>query len=149
MIATFAAVPQAREPELLALWTESWSEVYAGIDFHARIPWFSGHMAEWVAQGGERIGAFDAAGALLGFILHRTSDGVLDQFCVRRDLKGSGVARALMAEVKRRSPLAVNLTVNAMNARAIRFYEQEGFMMVGEGVNPISGLPTLDYRWQP
>jgi putative acetyltransferase len=135
--------------DALALWAESWSEVHAGIDFHARIPWFIGHMADWLAKGGMRLGAFDAAGTVLGFVLHNAADGHLDQICVRRDLKGHGVAQALMAEVKRLSPAGVHLDVNAMNARAIRFYEREGFVKTGEGVNPTSGLPIFHYRWRP
>jgi putative acetyltransferase len=131
------------------LWSDSWSEVYAGIDFHARIPWFTGHMADWLAKGGVRLGAFDENNSLLGFILHHERGGHLDQFCVRRELKGRGVAPALMAEVKRLSPAGIHLTVNAMNARAIRFYEREGFVKTGEGVNPTSGLPIFHYRWRP
>jgi putative acetyltransferase len=145
----FAPIDTTREPELLKLWTESWSEVYADIDFHARIPWFTGHMANWLADGGIRIGAFDDAGTLLGFVLHDTKNGHLDQFCIRRDFKGGGVATALMAEVKRLSPAGVRLDVNAMNVRAIRFYEREGFVKTGEGVNPTSGLPIVHYRWRP
>lgn len=149
MIARFDRIAPADEPALLQLWAASWSGGFADIDFHARIPWFNGHMADWLAKGGLRHGAFAADGTLLGFILHATTDGHLDQFCVRHDLKGTGVATALMAQVKRLSPTGVHLTVNAMNRRAIRFYEREGFVRTGDGVNPTSGLPTFHYRWQP
>jgi putative acetyltransferase len=146
---TFRALEAALEQELMDLWVASWSEVYAGIDFEARRGWFAGHLANWLAKGGSRIGAFGAGGELAGFMLLDQRDGHLDQFCVRRDLKGSGVAEALMAEAKRLSPGGVHLDVNAMNARAIRFYEREGFQKTGEGVNPTSGLPTVQYRWRP
>ena len=39
------------------------------------------------------------------------------------------------------------LDVNQANARAVRFYEREGFRKVGEGVNPVSGLETLAMEW--
>ncbi len=146
---TVAPPDRSHEGALIDLWVESWSEVYAGIDFAARRAWFAGHMADWMAQGGIRLGAFEADGALAGFVLHNASDGHLDQLCVRRDLKGRGVASALMAEVKRLSPAGVHLTVNATNIRAIRFYEREGFRKTGEGVNPTSGLPVFHYRWRP
>jgi putative acetyltransferase len=145
----FAAVGSSQQADLVDLWVESWREVYAGIDFEARVPWFTEHMATLEAKGGLRIGAFLADGGLAGFILLDPATGHLDQICVRRDLKGAGVARALMAEAKRLSPAGVTLDVNAMNARAIAFYRREAFEKTGDGVNPTSGLPTVRYRWRP
>jgi putative acetyltransferase len=137
-------------PELVDLWVASWSEVYAGIDFEARRVWFVDHVGEWTGRDGLCHVAFDIAdGAMAGFILLHAGDGHLDQFCVRRDLKGRGIAALLMAEARRLSPAGIHLDVNAMNARAIRFYEREGYEKIGEGVNPTSGLPIFHYRWRP
>ena len=61
---------------------------------------------------------------------------------------GSGLARALIDEAKRRSPIVIELDVNEMNPRALRFYEREGFSVMGQGMNPQSGLPTLKMRWR-
>jgi putative acetyltransferase len=149
MTLVFRPIGSAHQRELMDLWVASWSEVYAAIDFEARRAWFAEHMAGWLRNGGSRIGAFGGSGDLAGFILLDQRDGHLDQFCMRRDLKGAGAARALMAETKRLSPGGVHLDVNAMNIRAIRFYEREGFVRTGEGVNPTSGLPILHYRWRP
>jgi putative acetyltransferase len=146
----FREVTTKEIPDLLTLWVESWSEVYPDIDFNGRRQWFSDHMDVWLAEGGVRIGAFNTTNQTLrGFILHKTATGHLDQFCVRSRDKGRGMARLLMAEVRRLSPQGITLEVNAMNTRAIRFYEREGFLKTGEGINPRSGLPTLRYRWQP
>jgi len=57
-------------------------------------------------------------------------------------------ALALIDEAKRRSPGVVELEVNEANPRARRCYEREGFSVVGRGVSPHSGLPTLEMRWQ-
>ena len=38
-------------------------------------------------------------------------------------------------------PASVTLLVNKDNARAIRFYERNGFAHAGEDVNPTSGRP--------
>jgi putative acetyltransferase len=136
--------------ELLDLWVESWSEVYAGIDFGARRGWFAEHMAAWSARGGlTRVAADPGSSTISGFILIDPAGGLLDQICVRRSFKGAGVARLLLEESRRLAPDGIDLDVNAMNARAIRFYEREGFQRVGEGVNPTSGLPTFRYRWRP
>ena len=45
------------------------------------------------------------------------------------------------------SPKGVTLLVNKDNARAIRFYERNGFTHAGEDVNPTSGRAVLRMRW--
>ena len=54
-----------------------------------------------------------------------------------------------MDEAKRLSPSGVTLLVNKDNARAIRFYERNGFAHDGEDVNPTSGRPVLKMAWRP
>jgi putative acetyltransferase len=39
--------------------------------------------------------------------------------------------------------------VNEDNARAIRFYERNGFTHAGKDVNPTSGRPVLKMVWRP
>ncbi|MGL4240273.1 MAG: GNAT family N-acetyltransferase [Beijerinckiaceae bacterium] len=148
MTLAFRPLDPAGKTELIELWADSWSEVYAGIDFHARKPWFDGHIDSWLAKGGDCICGFAEDGVLAGFLLIHRGDGHLDQICARRDLKGAGVGGALIAEAKRLCPSGLSLDVNLMNARAIRFYEREGFAKTGEGVNPTSGLPIAHYRWR-
>ena len=46
-------------------------------------------------------------------------------------------------------PAALRLEVNKDNARAIRFYERNGFGHAGEDVNPTSGRPVLRMSWRP
>ena len=50
---------------------------------------------------------------------------------------------------RRISPAGLDLKVNADNARAIRFYEKQGFVDAGETVNEISGAPVRLMRWRP
>lgn len=137
-------------PALLDLWVASWSEVYGEIDFDARRPWFATHVADWQRDGGFcRLALDGETAALAGFIMLRRTDGLLDQICVDRKRKGDGTARKLLEEARRLSPDGVVLAVNTMNPRAIRFYEREGFVRVGEDINPNSGLPIYRYRWTP
>ena len=69
----------------------------------------------------------EQAGALIGFV---TIDGTgyLDQLVVAPDHWGSELANALVDEAKRLSPDRITLLVNKDNARAIRFYERNGFV---------------------
>lgn len=135
--------------ELVDLWVASWSEVYAGVDFEPKRGWFVDHVVRWRETGGECHVGFDrASGSMAGFILLKPTDGHLDQFCVRCDLKGTGVAALMMAQTRRLSPTRLHLDVNALNTRAIRFYEREGFERTGDGLSPTSGQRILFYRWR-
>ncbi len=73
----------------------------------------------------------------------------LDQIVVAPEAWGGDVAPALIAEAKRQSPRGLDLVVNADNARAIRFYEKQGFVTTGNDVNPRSGAPTRKMSWRP
>jgi putative acetyltransferase len=59
------------------------------------------------------------------------------------------VAAALMAEAKRISPDGLDLYVNVDNARAIQFYEKQGFGISGEAINWRSGAPVHKMSWRP
>ena len=77
------------------------------------------------------------------------AEGYLDQLVVTPAHWGSKLATALVDEAKRLSPRGVTLLVNKDNARAIRFYERNGFVHSGEDVNPTSGRPVLRMTWRP
>lgn len=145
----FSPLPPDDLPALLDLWVGSWSHVYPGILFEDRREWFRGHLASWLDAGGACRLARTVEGRLVGFILIDPAKAHLDQICVAQDLKGLGFGLALLHEAQRLSPRRIDLSVNANNHRAIRFYEREGFRRTGEGVNPTSGLPVFQYRWEP
>jgi putative acetyltransferase len=84
--------------------------------------------------------------ALIGFVTI-DAKGYLDQLVVSPEHWGSRLATSLVDEAKRRSPDGITLLVNKDNARAIRFYERNGFAHAGEDVNPTSGLPVLKMIW--
>lgn len=136
-------------PALLDLWVESWSDVYPGVSFEDRRAWFSGHLSTWRDAGGACRLARTDDGRMAGFILINPATAHLDQICVAHDLKGAGHGVALLREAQRLSPARINLTVNAANHRAMRFYERNGLRRTGEGVSPNSGLPVFHYRWEP
>jgi len=91
----------------------------------------------------------EADGKMLGFVTvdPRTFD--IDQTVVAPEAWGLGVAAALIAEAKRISPAGLDLHVNKDNARAIRFYEKQGFVISGEALNWRSGAPVHKMSWRP
>jgi putative acetyltransferase len=85
--------------------------------------------------------------ALTGFVTI-DGEGYLDQLVVDPAQWGSDCARFLVDEAKRLSPDGVTLLVNKDNARAIRFYERNGFLHAGDDVNPTSGRAVLKMVWK-
>ncbi len=132
--------------ELIALWVAAWRDVFPQIDFEQRAPWFATHLDEWLEKGAELCLAQDQGG-IAGFSLFEAASCVMDQLCIAPRAQGTGITRALMAALKSRSP-RIALTVNRDNARALRYYEREGFRVTGESVNPRSGLPILAMEWR-
>lgn len=119
------------------------------IDFEARRAWLRDHLSGLEASGFQTICAFDTQGIMLGFVTVCPKTHDLAQLAVTPDAWGSGLASQLLAEARRLSPQALVLDVNVDNPRAIRFYQREGFVRTGEGVNALSGLKTLRMEWRP
>jgi putative acetyltransferase len=134
------------EDAAIALWQRSWQQAYPSIDFAARVSWWRERWrGELVPNAAIIVAEHD--GALLGFVTIDTS-GYLDQLVVAPDRWGSELATTLVDEAKRLSPDGITLLVNKDNARAIRFYERNGFVHVGEDVNPTSGRPVKKMEWK-
>jgi putative acetyltransferase len=139
---------EADPPALIDLWAAAWTATGIPIDFDARRAWIDERLSALRAGGAGIVVGLDAIGKPAGFVTIDPRSGALDQLCVAPAERGSGLAAALMDEAKRRSPGLVDLEVNEANPRARRFYEREGFAIVGRGVSPHSGLPTLKMRWR-
>ncbi|MGI8568492.1 MAG: GNAT family N-acetyltransferase [Methylocella sp.] len=131
---------------LADLWMASWREAMPDIDFAARRPWFLDHLRALEAAGAITICAFDDFNRLLGFVTFDPATAYLDQLAVAPEAKGTGAAQLLLNEARRLSPNGLVLDVNQDNARALAFYEREGFAKTAEGVNPRSGLKTWRLR---
>jgi putative acetyltransferase len=133
------------EDAAIALWQKTWQQAYPSIDFAARVPWW---RERWRGElvPNAAIMVAEQAGELVGFV---TIDpkGYLDQLVVIPDRWGSELATMLVNEAKRLSPDRITLLVNTDNARAIRFYERNGFVHAGGDVNPTSGKPVLRMEW--
>src|SRR5262249_31335656 len=138
----------ADETAAIELWRRTWQQHYPHLDFTARLPWWRERWRnELVPTAVITLAGTD--GNLAGLVTVDRKTGYLDQIVVAPEAWGSGVAVALVAEAKRLSPSGLDLTVNADNARAIRFYEKQGFVITGEDVNPISGAPVRRMGWRP
>jgi len=134
------------ENAAIALWLETWRHAYPSIDFAARLDWWRERWRSELVPKAAIIIA-ERQGAPAGFVTIDAS-GYLDQLVVAPAHWGSEIADALVNEAKRRSPDRITLLVNKDNARAIRFYERNGFAHAGDDVNPTSGRPVLKMEWK-
>ena len=135
-------------PAMLELWVEAWRETYPEIDFEARRDWLLRHVSALEAQGSETFCLYDSTPALAGFVVINPTTGWLDQICVSPRHFGSDAGGTLLAAARNVSPGLIRLDVNADNARALRFYERDGFMRVGRGANTLSGRETIMMEWR-
>jgi len=134
------------EDAAIALWQQTWQQAYPDIDFAARVSWWRERWRSELVPNANIVVA-EQAGALTGFVTIDL-DGYLDQLVVAPDHWGSDLGNTLVDEAKRLSPDGIALLVNTDNARAIRFYERNGFVQAGGDVNPTSGRPVLRLAWK-
>ena len=135
------------EDAAISLWLETWRQTYPSIDFVARVPWWRERWRNELVPNAAVIVA-EESGALVGFVTI-DAQAYLDQLVVAPERWGSKIADLLVNEAKRLSPDSITLLVNQDNARAIRFYERNGFVHAGQDINPTSGRPVLKMAWKP
>lgn len=136
------------EAAAIALWLRSWEAAYPQLDFAARLDWWRERWRNELVPSAEIVIA-ETDGEVIGFVTVDPRTLYLDQLVVAPPRWGSGVAAVLIAAAKRLSPTGLDLDVNTDNARAIRFYGKEGFVVSGKGVNPVSGKPLHRMTWRP
>jgi putative acetyltransferase len=135
------------EDAAIELWRRTWQQHYPHLDFAARVAWWRERWRSELVPAAS-ITMAERGGSLVGFVTVDPKTRYLDQIVVAPEAWGSDVAMTLMAEARRLSPGGLDLAVNADNARAISFYEKQGFVITGDDVNPISGAPIRKMSWR-
>jgi len=135
------------EAAAIELWRRTWQVAYPDIDFSARLDWWRTRWRDELVPT-TIITVAERNGEMLGFVTVDPMTGYLDQIVVTPEAWGSALAAALVGEAKRIAPRGVDLLVNQTNARAIRFYEKQGFVITGAEKNPHSGAPLHKMSWR-
>jgi putative acetyltransferase len=138
----------ADEEAAIELWHRTWQIAYPHLDFTARLDWWRRRWRDELVPSAV-ITMAELTGQLVGFVTVDPRTMYLDQIVVAPEAWGSNTADALLAEAKRLSPAGLDLAVNADNARALRFYQKQGFVITGADVNPRSGAPIHKMSWRP
>ncbi len=135
------------EDAAIALWHRTWTLAYPSIDFNARLQAWRERWRNELAPSANIIVA-EYEGRMAGFVTI-DSTGYLDQLVVEPDSWGSKLGDQLLEAAKKCSPAGITLLVNADNARALRFYERNGFKHTHDDVNPASGRKIHGMAWKP
>jgi putative acetyltransferase len=138
----------ADEGAAIALWQRTWQAAYPQIDFAARLEWWRKRWRNELLPAAEVVVA-ESDGALAGFVTIDPKTLYLDQIVVAPEHWRSGLGALLLAQARRISPRGLDLDVNVDNVRAIGFYLKHGFVIAGEGKNPLSGKPVHRMSWRP
>lgn len=136
-------------PAILDVWVASWRATYPEIDFEMRRDWLQRHVRDLESAGAMTLCLFEPQSSLAGFVVINPADGWLDQICVAPDRFGAGLGASLISAARNVSPRLIRLDVNADNARALSFYQRDGFLAVGRGANTLSGRETIMMEWRP
>jgi putative acetyltransferase len=144
---TLRRYTDADEAAAVELWRRTWQLAYPQIDFATRVAWWRERWRSELVPS-TVITVAEHGGTMLGFVTVDPRTGYLDQIVVAPETWGSPLAAALVDEAKRIAPAGLDLLVNQDNARAVRFYEKNGFVITGANVNPRSGAPLHKMSWR-
>ncbi len=109
-------------------------------ELRARIP-------QEIAKGW-RLYVTDDDGRIVAMLAIVPKNGNLDQIFVAPGRQGEGIGKALLAFARTQMPREIRLRTAAANARAIAWYEREGFVREKVEQHPASGLIMAYYRWK-
>ena len=87
----------------------------------------------------------DLTGEVLGFVALK--ENYIAALFVTPEEQGNGVGYQLMEKVKMKHPV-VELKVYKENKPSVKFYERQGFEVVGEGVEAETGHAELTMRFR-
>lgn len=101
-------------------------------------------IGDMIDAGWVRVAFLD--GEIVGWIGRKGTE--IHALCLRPDMQGKGIARALMNDAKRNAK-TLRLWSYQANDRATRFYEAAGFTEVErtDGAGNDAHLPDIRFEW--
>lgn len=86
---------------------------------------------------------------VVGFLAIRRNEAVLAELFLRPEAIGQGIGVALLNCAKTEMPGGFTLFTRAGNARARRFYEKAGLVVLRSETHPRDGDEIVFYGWSP
>jgi ribosomal protein S18 acetylase RimI-like enzyme len=75
------------------------------------------------------------------------NDREISQLYIHIDYQGMGIGQTLLDKVKEQSSGRLTLYTFEVNKNAQRFYEKNGFTIIGRGYENEENLPDILYEW--
>ncbi|WML26263.1 GNAT family N-acetyltransferase [Neobacillus sp. OS1-33] len=82
---------------------------------------------------------------VVGMIAYNETE--ISQLYVHIDYQGIGIGQILLNKVKAQSSGKLSLYTFEVNKNAQRFYEKNGFKIIGRGYENEEKLPDIQYEW--
>jgi ribosomal protein S18 acetylase RimI-like enzyme len=129
------------------VWMESWQSLRLPHWQEASIPDSRARIPLEIANGWHLYVA-DDGGTIAAMLAFRTRDNFLDQIFVAPAYQGYGLGKRLLALVREHLSDEILLRADTRNAKAIAWYEREGFVRENEVLEPQWDAPRVYYRWR-
>ncbi|ANX11625.1 GNAT family N-acetyltransferase [Fictibacillus arsenicus] len=82
---------------------------------------------------------------VVGIIAYNESEII--QLYIHNDYQGKGIGKSLLRKAKEQSSGRLTLYTFEINKKAQRFYEMNGFKIIGRGHENEENLPDILYEW--
>ena len=82
---------------------------------------------------------------VVGMIAYNEKE--INQLYIHKDYQGMGIGQTLLDKVKAQSCGRLTLYTFEVNKNAQRFYEKNGFEIIGRGHENEEKLPDIQYEW--
>ncbi len=126
------------------IWAATSAIVEPDTAFDDRRRWLFDRIESLHDSGARTICALDArTGHMRGFVTVHPETKRLHQIVVAPEALGSGLASILLTQARDVAPARMEVVVNVNNARALRFFEREGFVRRSDAD---SGDVLLEWR---
>lgn len=83
---------------------------------------------------------------VVGMVAYNKTE--ISQLYVHIDYQGIGIGQALLERAKAQSDGVLTLYTFEINKNAQRFYEKNGFEIIGRGHENEENLPDIQYEWK-
>jgi ribosomal protein S18 acetylase RimI-like enzyme len=142
-------IRRAREDEydiVTDIWKRSWESIGLRPN-DVTFEQLRERLGREVAQGWSLYVAVDVE-RIVAMLALDVSDKHLDQLFVDPGYQGLGIGKTLLAFARAKMPDEMWLRTAVKNARAVAWYEREGFVKVREETEPGWSGPRAYYRWK-
>jgi ribosomal protein S18 acetylase RimI-like enzyme len=144
------AIRPAREDEYDAVtrvWLDSHVSTGLASPSDANFAQLRARIPEEIARGWQLYVA-ELDGNIAAMLAFRTADTYLDQLFVAPQHQGKGIGKKLLAFTRQHLHEEILLRTAVANAKAIAWYEREGFVRENEVMQDGWSGPRVYYRWR-